>query len=97
MLFRSNKVAALLVHGGSPKEYLSTYKLNLLDPVSSALRGVGMRLVGVGSEWPNGVAFGITAFETVKDSVFPRAVHDWVTIASLVDEVVYILESSRRG
>lgn len=99
--FLKNKVAGLVVHGGSSKEYLSTYKSNLLDPVSSALKGVGMRLMGVGAEWPNGVSFGVTGFEPQEGTIFPRATHDWdevrVNIAVLVNEVVCALRDNERA
>ena len=58
-----------------------------------------MKIVGVGSEWPNGVAFGVIKYEPQEDSIFPHPVHDWddarETIAPLVNEVVYTLCEKR--
>jgi len=97
--FLKDKIAALVVHGGSPKEYLSTYRSNLLDPIAAALRGVGMRVVGVDADWPSGVAFGVTGFKPAEDSIFPCAVHDWddvrETIAPLVSKVLSALDKER--
>lgn len=93
--FLANKVVGVVVHGGSPKEYIESYKTNLLQPVAAALQGVGMKVQAAGENWPAGVAFGVTGFEKVPDSIFPRAIHDWDEILTTITPlVIKTLESA---
>jgi len=86
--FLKNKIAVIVAHGGSPKEYIEAYKDTLITPIYSALKGVGINVLKINDEWPKGIAFGVTGFEPVKGSIFPRAIHDWDDISNTLSSVV---------
>jgi multimeric flavodoxin WrbA len=84
----SQKPVGVIVHGGQTEEAVPYYKAALLAPLAAALASVGMRIVGVDAEWPNGIAFGISRLIKPEDSIFVKIEHDWEAIRRRVEPLV---------
>jgi hypothetical protein len=70
----------LIAHGGQTDAALPYYRTTLLDPLAGSFKSVGMKVIGVDDEWPNGIAFGITNLTLPPDSIFVTIEHDWSAI-----------------
>ncbi len=85
----AGKPVGVIAHGGqSAPQALPYYKTALLDPLAGALASVGMRPVGAGEEWPNGVTFGIQSLARRPDSVFVAIDHDWEAVRQRIRPLV---------
>lgn len=84
----ANKRVGLIVHGGQTEDALPVYKANLLAPLASIIRSVGMHVVGVDEDWQDGAAFGITSLVKPDDSIFVKIEHDWGMIHGRVEPLV---------
>jgi len=84
----THKPVGLIVHGGQTEEALPQYKVNLLAPLASILRSVGMQVVGVDEDWLDGIAFGITSLTMPQDSIFVKIEHDWGMVHQRVEPLV---------
>jgi multimeric flavodoxin WrbA len=96
----SEKPVGLIAHGGqSTPEALPYYKTALLDPLAGAFSSVGMRPVGAGEGWPNGVVFGVRDIVKRTDSIFVDIEHDWEAVRERIRPLVtsVMLEVQRKG
>ena len=84
----SHKPVGIIVHGGQTEEAVPYYKTALLGPLAAALASVGMQVVGVDAESPNGIAFGISRLYKPDDSIFVKIEHDWEAIRQRVGPLV---------
>ncbi len=67
---------------------LPYYQNALLDPLAGALASVGMRPIGGGEGWPNGVNFGIKSLAKWPDSIFVDIHHDWMEVRERIQPLV---------
>jgi multimeric flavodoxin WrbA len=96
----AGKPVGLIAHGGqSAPEALPYYKTALLDPLAGAAASVGMRLVGAGEAWPNGVTFGVREIVKRPDAIFVDIEHDWEAVRERIRPLVMnmLAESTRIG
>lgn len=86
----SNKPAGVIGHGGqqATDEVLAYYQRALVEPVAQALGSLSMKVVGVGKECPNGVAFGIRSIQKPADSIFVEIQHDWEDVRQRITPLV---------
>jgi multimeric flavodoxin WrbA len=75
----AGKPMGLVGHGGQVTTPESTeyYKKQLVDPLALAFMNCGVRVIGAGKDWPNGVAFGIRSMTKPADSIFVDIQQDW--------------------
>lgn len=78
----ASKPVGLVVHGGmiESEEVSKYYQRALLEPVSHALKGIGMEVVSLDKGMPEGVVFGIKRMIEPQGICLPEFEHDWSEI-----------------
>jgi len=78
----AGKAVGLVVHGGMVEsdEVCKYYQRALLEPVSHALKGIGMKVVSLDKGMPEGVVFGIKRMIEPQGRCLPELEHDWAEI-----------------
>jgi len=84
------KTVGIIGHGGQQpsEEVLKYYKKALLDTVANSLAGVGMKVIGINEESPNGVVFGIKDMIFTEEKLFPDMIHDWEDVKERIEPLV---------
>ena len=82
------KPIGIIAHGGQTEEALPYYKTALLDPLANAFTSIQMRVIGAGTQWPNGVTFGIQSLILPPSSIFVTIEHDWQAIHQRIQPLV---------
>jgi multimeric flavodoxin WrbA len=82
------KPIGIIAHGGQTEEALPYYKTTLLDPLANAFTSIQMRVIGAGTQWPNGVTFGIQSLILPPSSIFVTIEHDWQAIRQRIQPMV---------
>lgn len=83
------KRTAIIGHGGMNEGFEKIYRVNLLDNLSGALGGCGMRVVGLDDEWKNGVVFGIEDMKFREGETLPYMVHNWDKVEDRIMPLIY--------
>jgi multimeric flavodoxin WrbA len=78
----AGKPVGLVAHGGmvESEDVIKYYQRALLEPVSNALKGIGMQVVPLDGGMPLGVVFGIRRMIEVKGRFLPEFEHAWPEI-----------------
>jgi len=62
------------------EEVCKYYQRALLEPLSNALKGVGMEVISLNGEMPEGVVFGVKRMIEPPGRCLPEFEHDWPRI-----------------
>jgi multimeric flavodoxin WrbA len=83
-----NKPLGIVAHGGQTAEAVGYYKTAMLDPLANAFAGAQLQIIGAGTQWPNGVTFGIRSITKPADSIFVTIEHDWDDVRARIAPLV---------
>lgn len=82
------KRAALIGHGGSPKEMEPYYRTYILNTVASVLKSVGVKIATYGEQNDNGVVFGVTGYIKKEGKDVPDMQIDWIQVEEMISGYV---------
>jgi multimeric flavodoxin WrbA len=73
------KPVGLVGHGGqiTTPETTEYYQKQLVDPLAMAFTNCGLRVIGAGEGFPNGVSYGIRSITKPEGSIFVDIQQDW--------------------
>ena len=87
----AGKPAGIIGHGGqeTSDQVLEYYQKMLVNPVTVALGGCGLNIIGAGEDLPRGVTFGIRSLQRRPNTAFVDIEHDWADVKARIAPLVH--------